>query len=78
MIDYISIFVNIYSFFSNIEQFTDEFADISKEDQVSKLHSMLGPHMLRRMKADVLTGMPSKSELIVCVDMAPLQRYVFC
>lgn len=60
--------------FRNVEQFTQEFTDISKEDQVAKLHSMLGPHMLRRLKADVLTGMPSKSELIVCVDMTPLQK----
>ncbi|CAD5232400.1 unnamed protein product [Bursaphelenchus xylophilus] len=60
--------------FTNVEEFTSEFADIAKEDQVAKLHSMLGPHMLRRLKADVLTGMPSKSELIVCVDMVPLQK----
>ncbi|CAD5223983.1 unnamed protein product [Bursaphelenchus okinawaensis] len=60
--------------FTNCEEFTSEFTDISKEDQVSKLHSMLGPHMLRRLKADVLTGMPSKSELIVCVDMVPYQK----
>ena len=35
--------------------FLDEFAEIAKEDQVKKLHEMLGPHMLRRLKADVLT-----------------------
>ena len=35
---------------------------------------MLGPHMLRRLKADVLTGMPSKSELIVRVELAPMQK----
>jgi superfamily II DNA/RNA helicase len=35
---------------------------------------MLGPHLLRRLKADVLKSMPSKSELIVRVDMSPIQR----
>jgi len=50
--------------FSDLENFTREFAEISKEDQIQKLHSLLGPHMLRRLKADVLTGMPSKSELV--------------
>lgn len=30
--------------------------------------------MLRRLKADVLTGMPSKSELIVRVDLSPMQK----
>lgn len=57
-----------------MNSFTREFAEISKEDQIQKLHSMLGPHMLRRLKADVLTGMPSKSELIVRVELSPMQK----
>ncbi|PSN37765.1 Chromodomain-helicase-DNA-binding protein Mi-2 [Blattella germanica] len=40
--------------FNDLAAFQNEFADISKEDQVKKLHEMLGPHMLRRLKADVL------------------------
>uniref|UniRef100_A0A0K0CZG6 PHD-type domain-containing protein n=1 Tax=Angiostrongylus cantonensis TaxID=6313 RepID=A0A0K0CZG6_ANGCA len=60
--------------FFDLESFTLEFAEISKEDQIQKLHSLLGPHMLRRLKADVLTGMPSKSELIVRVELSPLQK----
>ena len=52
----------------------DEFEDISKEDQIKKLHDMLGPHMLRRLKADVLKGIPSKSEFIVRVDLSPMQK----
>uniref|UniRef100_A0A0K0FKC5 Chromodomain-helicase-DNA-binding protein 4 (inferred by orthology to a human protein) n=1 Tax=Strongyloides venezuelensis TaxID=75913 RepID=A0A0K0FKC5_STRVS len=60
--------------FNDLESFTNAFSDVSKEDQIQKLHSMLGPHMLRRVKADVLTGMPSKTELIVPVDLAPMQR----
>ncbi|KAK0409561.1 hypothetical protein QR680_004620 [Steinernema hermaphroditum] len=60
--------------FNDLKAFTSEFAEISKEDQIQKLHSLLGPHMLRRLKADVLTGMPSKSELIVRIDLSPLQK----
>ncbi|KAH9488281.1 choline dehydrogenase 5 [Bulinus truncatus] len=60
--------------FSDLQGFLDEFADISKEDQVKKLHDMLGPHLLRRLKADVLKGMPSKSEFIVRVELSPLQK----
>ncbi|VDK59428.1 unnamed protein product [Cylicostephanus goldi] len=60
--------------FYDLESFTLEFAEISKEDQIQKLHSLLGPHMLRRLKADVLTGMPSKSELIVRVELSSLQK----
>ena len=40
---------------SDMEGFLDEFAEIAKEDQVKKLHELLGPHMLRRLKGDVLT-----------------------
>lgn len=60
--------------FSDLQGFLNEFADIAKEEQVKKLHDMLGPHLLRRLKADVLKGMPSKSEFIVRVDLAPLQK----
>ena len=54
--------------------FMEEFTDISKEDQIKKLHDMLGPHMLRRLKADVLKNMPSKSESIVRVELSVMQK----
>jgi chromodomain-helicase-DNA-binding protein 4 len=57
-----------------MQSFTHEFAEISKEVQVQKLHQLLGPHMLRRLKADVLSGMPTKSELIVRVELSPMQK----
>ncbi|XDV33944.1 hypothetical protein PO909_004177 [Leuciscus waleckii] len=60
--------------FSNLEGFLEEFADIAKEDQIKKLHDMLGPHMLRRLKADVFKHMPSKTELIVRVELSPMQK----
>lgn len=60
---------------SNLEGFLEEFADISKEDQIKKLHDLLGPHMLRRLKADVFKNMPAKTELIVRVELSPLQKY---
>ncbi|XP_066911580.1 chromodomain-helicase-DNA-binding protein Mi-2 homolog isoform X1 [Clytia hemisphaerica] len=56
------------------ETFLAEFEDIGKEDQIKKLHEMLGPHMLRRLKADVLKGMPTKSEFIVRVELSPMQK----
>lgn len=64
--------------FSNLEGFLEEFADIAKEDQIKKLHDMLGPHMLRRLKADVFKHMPSKTELIVRVELSPMQKYETC
>ncbi|KRY35153.1 Chromodomain-helicase-DNA-binding protein 3 [Trichinella spiralis] len=60
--------------FCDMELFTQEFTDISKEEQIAKLHSLLGPHMLRRLKSDVLKGMPAKSELIVRVELSTIQK----
>ncbi|XP_062394135.1 chromodomain-helicase-DNA-binding protein 4 isoform X3 [Sardina pilchardus] len=47
--------------FNNLEGFLEEFADIAKEDQIKKLHDMLGPQ-------------PSKTELIVRVELSPMQK----
>lgn len=40
--------------FSDLQGFLNEFADLAKEEQVKKLHDLLGCHLLRRLKADVL------------------------
>jgi len=60
--------------FSDMDGFLKEFSDLAKDEQVAKLHDVLGSHMLRRLKADVLKNMPSKSEFIVRVDLSPLQK----
>ena len=68
-------FPEIYrSSLSSLEEFQDEFQDISKEEQVKKLHELLAPHLLRRLKQDVLKNIPSKRELIVRVELSPMQK----
>ena len=59
---------------SDLQAFLDEFSDIGKEEQVQRLHEMLAPHMLRRLKIDVLKDMPKKSEFIVRVELSPMQK----
>lgn len=55
--------------FNDLSAFQNEFADISKEEQVKRLHEMLGPHMLRRMKADVLkVRMIGSEEIALCLE----------
>eukprot|EP00092_Neocalanus_flemingeri_P015825 GFUD01017130.1.p1 GENE.GFUD01017130.1~~GFUD01017130.1.p1 ORF type:complete len:1937 (+),score=754.41 GFUD01017130.1:187-5997(+) len=63
--------------FNDLGQFQTNFEDIGKEDQVRLLHELLGPHMLRRLKADVLKNMPTKSECIVRTNLAPQQKKVY-
>ena len=60
--------------FNDLESFQANFTDIAKEEQVHKLHHLLGPHMLRRMKADVLKNIPAKSEFIVRTNLASMQK----
>ncbi|CAF3265430.1 unnamed protein product [Rotaria sp. Silwood2] len=60
--------------FSDMDGFLKEFSDLAKDEQVAKLHDILGSHMLRRLKADVLKNMPSKSEFIVRVELSPIQK----
>ena len=42
--------------------------------QVSSLHERLRPHLLRRMKRDVLKQLPAKREQIVRVELSSLQK----
>jgi len=63
--------------FNDLASFNSSFEDIAKEDQVRKLHELLGPHMLRRLKADVLKDMPTKSEFIVRTNLSAIQKKVY-
>ena len=42
--------------------------------QVSKLHSILRPFLLRRIKSDVEASLPAKKELVLYADMTPMQH----
>jgi SNF2 family DNA or RNA helicase len=41
---------------------------------ITKLHSLLKPFMLRRMKADVEIALPRKQELLLYAPMSDAQR----
>ncbi|KAF2618497.1 hypothetical protein F2Q68_00041988 [Brassica cretica] len=60
--------------FGSLEEFQEEFKDINQEEQISRLHRMLAPHLLRRVKKDVMKDMPPKKELILRVDLSSEQK----
>jgi len=60
--------------FASLEEFQREFEDISQEEQVGRLHMMLAPHLLRRVKKDVMKDLPPKKELILRVELSSLQK----
>jgi len=52
----------------------DEVLEAQKRDKtVSKLHTILRPFLLRRIKKDVLTDLPPKKEIVVYSGMSKLQ-----
>lgn len=63
--------------FDSWEEFEESFASISDEEQVSELHRKLSPHLLRRLKKDVMGQLPPKKEQIVRVELSYLQRETY-
>ncbi|KAF5461360.1 hypothetical protein F2P56_017465 [Juglans regia] len=60
--------------FGSLEEFQEEFKDINQEEQISRLHKMLAPHLLRRVKKDVMKELPPKKELILRVELSNKQK----
>ena len=64
--------------FSDSDIFDTLFADRShSEEIVHRLHAILRPFILRRLKADVEKGLPPKKETKLYVPMTPLQRQLY-
>ncbi|ODV91242.1 hypothetical protein CANCADRAFT_121715 [Tortispora caseinolytica NRRL Y-17796] len=55
----------------------DETVDIDAKNTIAKLHQILRPYLLRRIKADVEKQMPAKYEHIVFCRLSKRQRYLY-
>jgi len=51
--------------------------DADHEEKIKELHEQLESLMLRRLKRDVLTELPTKSERILRVEMSALQTHFY-
>ncbi|EMR09909.1 hypothetical protein PNEG_01669 [Pneumocystis murina B123] len=51
--------------------------DSDVQNQISKLHQLLRPYLLRRLKADVEKQMPKKYEHILYCRLSKRQRYLY-
>ncbi|XP_038711495.1 CHD3-type chromatin-remodeling factor PICKLE-like isoform X2 [Tripterygium wilfordii] len=60
--------------FESLEEFREKFKDINQEEQILRLHEMLAPHLLRRVKKDVMKELPPKKELILRVELSSKQK----
>ncbi|KIR36110.1 pol II transcription elongation factor [Cryptococcus deuterogattii MMRL2647] len=61
--------------FKDLESMEQEYADLN-EAKIQKLHQMIKPYILRRIKADVL-NLPPKVEIIVPISLTPLQKQMY-
>ncbi|XP_011930830.1 PREDICTED: chromodomain-helicase-DNA-binding protein 1-like isoform X3 [Cercocebus atys] len=58
-----------------VGDFVQRYQDIEKESEsASELHKLLQPFLLRRVKADVATELPKKTEVVIYHGMSALQK----
>lgn len=50
----LSTFATNFLQFGSLEEFQEEFKDINQEEQISRLHKMLAPHLLRSINLTLL------------------------
>jgi len=60
--------------FASREEFVRKFGQLSDSKQVSELHTVLRPYLLRRVKEDVEKSLPPKTETILEVTLTPIQK----
>ena len=60
--------------FGSKEEFVEKFGQLTDSKQVSELHSVLKPYLLRRVKEDVEKSLPPKEETILEVTLTPIQK----
>ena len=54
-----------------------EVIDQEGKNDVARLHRILRPHLLRRLKADVEKQMPGKTEYVLYCKLSKRQRYLY-
>uniref|UniRef100_A0A8C0AB40 Chromodomain-helicase-DNA-binding protein 1-like n=1 Tax=Bos mutus grunniens TaxID=30521 RepID=A0A8C0AB40_BOSMU len=58
-----------------VEDFVQRYQDIEKESEsASELYKLLQPFLLRRVKAEVATELPRKTEVVIYHGMSALQK----
>ncbi|KAM6169121.1 chromodomain-helicase-DNA-binding protein 1-like isoform 4-T4 [Erethizon dorsatum] len=58
-----------------VEDFVQRYQDIEKESKsANELHRLLQPFLLRRVKAEVATELPKKTEVVIYHGMSALQK----
>lgn len=60
--------------FGNAEEFMERYGDMKSKERVDELHDEIRPYILRRLKEDVETSVPEKSEMLIEVELTIHQK----
>jgi SNF2 family DNA or RNA helicase len=60
--------------FDSLEDFKEDFGDLKDSEQVTKLHEVIKPYLLRRMKENVEKSIAPKEETIIEVELTTIQK----
>eukprot|EP01080_Neovahlkampfia_damariscottae_P008691 gene8691-638_t len=60
--------------FDDVDDFMDEYGKMSDSTHAKKLHDLVEPYLLRRLKEDVEKSIPPKEEIIVEVVPTTIQK----
>lgn len=61
------------SSFPSLSSFEEKFNDLTTAEKVDELKKLVAPHMLRRLKKDVMQNIPPKTERMVPVELSTIQ-----
>jgi hypothetical protein len=59
---------------SGKEVFMRDFGTVTESTQATELQRLLGPFLLRRVKTDVATDLPQKTETVIDVELTAFQK----
>ena len=60
--------------FGSFDKFMESYGKLESAEQVERLHSMLRPHFLRRLKDEVEFTIPPLKETVIDVGLTQLQQ----
>ncbi|KAM7542621.1 hypothetical protein Aperf_G00000014009 [Anoplocephala perfoliata] len=63
--------------FADMDALSARWGAMAPEERTEHLQSMLKGHILRRLKHDVISSLPRKTEIIVPLCMTPLQKRIY-
>ncbi|KAI6649757.1 Chromodomain-helicase-DNA-binding protein 1-like [Oopsacas minuta] len=65
---------------ANIDKFVGEYKSIidkDNKDEISELHSLLKPYLLRRTKEEVLSSLPKCSQVHIYIPISDIQKKIY-